>query len=284
MDGQQGRSRSVLGRAAPSRTATEATPSKEGGAMKRAAIYVRVSDESQVDGHSLDFQLADCNGQAEKDGFTVSEEHVYRDEGISATDALKRHAFQRMIADSKANPKPFERIYVWKSDRFARNREDAVVYKGLLRRAGVELVFVKEPIDSESPAGVLLEGMMEVVAKWYSVDLKQKVSRSRQRRIELGLANGDPPMGYARNPQTSEERPLPWIVVENEAAAVRETFERYATGNYAMPELADWLTSQGFVTRNKRASEEAKAKGWIIGPAAFTKDSVKDMLKNPLYY
>src|SRR4051812_8113874 len=105
--------------------------------MKRAAIYVRVSDESQVEGHSLDFQLQDCEAQACADGFGVDPVSIYRDEGFSAkSDA--RPEFQRMIADAKRHQ--FDRVYVWKWDRFARNREDAVVYKGLLRRAGIDLI------------------------------------------------------------------------------------------------------------------------------------------------
>src|SRR5688500_14257443 len=111
--------------------------------MGKAAIYIRVSDESQIEGHSLDFQLNDCQAMATRDGFSVSEQHIYRDEGISAKTALDRPSFQRMIVDAKSTPKPFERIYVWKLDRFARNREDAVVYKSLLRRAEVALISVK---------------------------------------------------------------------------------------------------------------------------------------------
>ncbi len=264
-----------------SKSAGAGPAAKEGEAVSRAAIYIRVSDEEQVKGHSLDFQLADCKEQAERDGFTISDEHIYKEPGVSAKTATKRPEFQKMIAEAKSRPRPFERIYVWKLDRFARNREDAVVYKGLLRQAGIELISVKEPLDKESAAGVLLEGMMEVVAEWYSADLKQKVSRSRQRRVDLGLANGDPPFGYARNPLSQKGSPLPWLKVEAEADAVRQMFEMYATGEHSMAQLADWLTGQGFCTHNKRKDV---SKGWITGAAPFTKESVKDMLKNAVFY
>src|SRR5205807_9615524 len=110
-----------------------------------AACYARVSSAEQVEGRSLDFQLQDMMEAAERDGFHVVD--VYRDEGFSAkTD--NRPEFQRMIADAQAGR--FSRIFVWKFDRFARNREDSAIYKGLLRRAGVQVVSVKEPTDGES--------------------------------------------------------------------------------------------------------------------------------------
>jgi len=167
--------------------------------MNRAAIYVRVSDESQVEGHSLDFQLEDCLRQAVLDGFGVAPERVYRDEGFSAKTAA-RPEFKRMVADAKE--RVFDRLYVWKWDRFARNREDAVTYKALLRKSGIELISIKEQFDTDTPAGALLEGVMEVVAEWYSADLRQKVARSRQHRLSLGLANGSPPFGYRINPES----------------------------------------------------------------------------------
>jgi site-specific DNA recombinase len=247
--------------------------------MSSAAVYIRVSDEQQVKGHSLDFQLTDCVAQARGDGFLVEEERIYRDEGFSATEAMKRPAFQRMVADAKAGQ--FRRIYVWKWDRFARNRTDAVLYKSLLRRdLGVEIVSVKDPIeDPNSPSGYLLEGMTEVVAGWYSLDLSQKVSRSRQRRAELGLYNGGLPFGYAADPRSVKGNPLPPVIVETEAELVRMAYERYAGGATSMQEIAQSINMTGAVTRNTRKDE---TKG-LTGPRPWGKESVKDVLGNPFY-
>ena len=45
---------------------------------------------------------------------------------------------------------------VWKLDRFARNRFDAVNYKYQLEKNGVHLVSVMEPI-SQGPEGIMVE-------------------------------------------------------------------------------------------------------------------------------
>lgn len=68
-------------------------------------------------------------------------------ESISGRKAEKRHDFQRMIGLAKTKPRPFSVIIVWKYSRFARNQEESIVYKSLLRRqCGIDVLSVSEPL------------------------------------------------------------------------------------------------------------------------------------------
>ena len=58
---------------------------------------------------------------------------------------------------------PFGAIVTWDNSRFARNREDAVTYKALLKRHGVRLFFVNEPLI-EGPVGSLVDSVLEALA------------------------------------------------------------------------------------------------------------------------
>jgi len=61
----------------------------------------------------------------------------------------------------------------YRTDRFARNREDAVVYKYLLRKkCEIDVIFVTQPFD-DSPIGQLLEGILECVDQFYSQNLSR---------------------------------------------------------------------------------------------------------------
>jgi len=131
----------------------------------RYAAYVRVSREEQVLGYSLEAQerlVRDWVGQQRGDlsGDLVV---VYRDEGHSArTD--DRPAFQQMVADARSGQ--FEAIVVHKFDRLARDRYDAVAYKTLWRsKLGIKVLSASEPSqDSDGALGMLVEGILEVVA------------------------------------------------------------------------------------------------------------------------
>ena len=63
-----------------------------------------------------------------------------------------------MIKDS--GKKLFDVVLVWKFDRFARNRFDSANYKMILKKNGVHLISVMEPI-AEGSQGILVETLVE---------------------------------------------------------------------------------------------------------------------------
>ena len=85
-----------------------------------AVIYARYSSDSQREA-SIEGQLRDCKAYAEKNGITVVGTYIDRAYSAKTDD---RPDFQRMIKDS--GKKIFDVVLVWKLDRFARNRFDAV--------------------------------------------------------------------------------------------------------------------------------------------------------------
>ena len=98
-----------------------------------AALYIRVSTHDQEE-LSPDSQKRLLLDYASSHGFLVSPVHIYQENGISGRSAEKRPAFQHMIADAKSQAHPFDVILVWKFSRFARNQEESIVYKSMLRK------------------------------------------------------------------------------------------------------------------------------------------------------
>ena len=113
--------------------------------LKIGCAYIRVSDESQ-DEYSPDSQLKKIRDYASKEGYIIPDEYVFYDDGISGRDVKKRVEFNRMIALAQEGSHPFEAIFVWKFSRCARNQEQAILFKNLLRKCGVSVVSVSEPI------------------------------------------------------------------------------------------------------------------------------------------
>ena len=102
--------------------------------MKVAAAYIRVSTDDQLE-YSPDSQLSQIRRYAKNNDFVLPEEYIFvEEEGRSGRNSAKRPEFMRMIATAKKNPKPFDAILVWKFSRFARNRQDSIVYKSMLRK------------------------------------------------------------------------------------------------------------------------------------------------------
>ena len=133
-------------------------------------IYARYSSHSQTE-QSIEGQLETCYEYAKKNGYTVIGEYIDRAQS-GTTD--KREEFQRMIADSDKHT--FEAVLVYQLDRFARNRYDSAVNKHRLKKNGVRVVSARENI-SDDASGILVEGVLESMAEYYSAELSQKIRR-----------------------------------------------------------------------------------------------------------
>ena len=145
-----------------------------------AVIYARFSSYNQTE-RSIEGQLEDCMSYAERNGYRVVKSYI--DRAKSGTDAEKRTDFQKMISDSASGQ--FDTVLVWKLDRFARNRYDSANYKHKLKKNGVKLVSVNEPV-SDDPTGIMLESILEGAAEYYSANLSQNVKRGIRVSLEHG--------------------------------------------------------------------------------------------------
>ncbi len=130
---------------------------------QRCALYARFSSREQAGTSTVESQLRDCRAYARQHGLVVVEDAIFVDRAREGTTTESREAFRAMIAAAQRVPRPFEQILVWKYSRFARSREDSAVFKGLLRRRGIEVVSVSEPVDKHSATGILNEGLIELI-------------------------------------------------------------------------------------------------------------------------
>ena len=202
-----------------------------------AVIYARYSSDSQREA-SIEGQLRDCKDYAEKNGITVVGTYIDRAYSAKTDD---RPDFQRMIKDS--GKKIFDVVLVWKLDRFARNRFDAVNYKYQLEKNGVHLVSAMEPI-SQGPEGIMVESMLIGMAEYYSAELALKVARGeRENALQCKYNGGVVPLGFT----IGKEDRLYHIDPET-APIVQEIFSRYADGEPA-EKIAASLNERGLRTR-----------------------------------
>lgn len=110
----------------------------------KTAIYARVSSDRQDVDLSISAQLKALREYAARNGHTVVKEYVDEAESGKTTD---RPQFREMINQARRVTKPFDLILVWKYSRFARNREDSIVFKAMLKKSGVRLTSINEPVE-----------------------------------------------------------------------------------------------------------------------------------------
>lgn len=230
--------------------------------MKTAAAYIRVSTEDQVE-FSPDSQLKAIRKYAKEHDLILPEEFVFADEGISGRKTDKRVQFQRMIGTAKLKPKPFDVILLWKFSRFARNREDSIVYKSMLRKqCGIEVVSISEQL-SEDKTSILIEALIEAMDEYYSLNLAEEVKRGMSEKFSRGGVVSQPPFGY---------RMQDGIFFPDETAApiVQMIFEDYLSGA-PVRQIARKLNEMGIRSRKGNAFENRTVEYILTNPVYIGK-------------
>jgi len=197
----------------------------------KVALYARVSSDQQAEkNNSIPSQLRLLHKYAEDHNMEIFKEYI--DEGESAL-SVNRPAFLEMISETKKQIPPFHAILVWKLSRFARNRQDSILYKSMLKKRGIDLISISEPID-DTPQGQLMEGVIEVIDEFYSAVLAQETLRGMIENARKGYRNGGFPIYGYKNIRVFDDRGNPktrYGVNETEAKVVRLIFKLYANGN-----------------------------------------------------
>lgn len=222
-----------------------------------AAAYVRVSTDEQTD-YSPTVQLEEIQTFAKKNGYHIPQEFIFSDEGISGKRADKRPAFQDMIRQARKKSNHIQYIIVHKYDRFARSKDDAVLYKALLKKDGVKVLSVKEPIPQDDKFAVIYESMLEAMAEYYSLNLAEEVKKTMTKKAELGEWQTTAPFGYR-----SQNKSL--AVVPDEAKMVRYIYEQYIAGT-SMFAISRQMNEMGYRTHRGNVFENRTIQYIINNP------------------
>ena len=204
--------------------------------MKTAVIYARYSSNSQTE-QSIEGQLRVCQQFAQTNDLLIVD--TYIDRAMTGTND-NRVAFQKMLADSKK--KQFDYVIVYKLDRFARNKFEAVNNRQKLKENGVRLISAMENIP-DTPEGNLMESLLEGFNQYFSEELRQKVNRGlKESWIKGNATGGNGLFGY-------DIVNKKYVVNAYETQIVQEIFTKYAQGYKAVAIVKD-LQARGAKRKN----------------------------------
>ena len=205
-------------------------------------LYARVSSEKQDTDLSISAQLKALREYAHKNGWEVVREFV--DEAETGRTA-SRPAFRDMVSLARRPQKPFDAILVWKYSRFARSREDSILYKAMLKKAGVQVISINEPFDN-SPTGRLMEGIIESLDEFYSDNLGEEVTRGMRESASRGFyLSASPPYGYRKvRVQDGNKERTKLELVSAEAHVVKSMFDAIMNGQ-GLIDIVKGLNNRG---------------------------------------
>lgn len=150
-----------------------------------------------------------------------------------------------MVSLARRPQKPFDAILVWKYSRFARSREDSIVYKTMLRKNGVQVISITEPFE-DTPTGRLLEAMIESLDEFYSANLGEEITRGLRESASRGFyLHSRPPYGYRKVKVRDGEKDRPRLEIEpHQAQIVVSVFNDVLEGK-GLKEMVKELNNSG---------------------------------------
>jgi site-specific DNA recombinase len=227
---------------------------------KTVCIYVRVSDQRQVKGTSIEMQEAECRAWCKSSGYSV--ERVFVEPGVSAK-TTNRPVLQEMLSYIVSEPKwSITAVVVWKFDRFTRSFDDGVILRLQLRDLGVQVLSATEKTDT-TPEGIFIQRIHDANSELDNSKRSQRALSGMKYRVSQGRYVWRAPTGYLNG-----RRGEPSLVIDPmRGPLVKRLFEIVASGT-SRAEALRHVTQLGL--RSVNGAELA--------------DETRDhILRNPIY-
>lgn len=262
----------------------------------RVAIYIRVSTDEQVERYGIPLQreallaLIKSRPKLEggRDGMIlagVKDEYIYIDQGVSGTVELaQRPAFSKLIEDITLAPvdqRPFDVVAVYRIDRFARSLKILLEAIDFFEDNGVKFISANESIDTSTPFGRAMLGIIGVIAELERATIKQRTIAGREQAFEAGTVLGvNAPFGYIKDPNKK------YKVLEPEAVIVQQIFDMFVNEDRSVEYIARQLTKQEVLSPEVSAIRYLKRKGSSLKKTSISywrPNRIMVILKDEIY-
>lgn len=230
---------------------------RRNGAMKRVAIYARISDDREGSGLGVARQVRECDALCKQRRWRVA--GVYEDNDVSASrySRKRRPGYDALLDAVRAGE--VAGIVAWHTDRLHRRPAELERFIDVIETAGVEVHTVKSgELNLNTPTGRLVARQLGSIAAYES---EHKGDRIRSKAREMAEA-GAPALsstrmfGYEIDGMT---------ICKHEAREVRRAVKRVLAGESFYAVMQDW---------NARGVKTTKGNEWV--PTTF-----KRMLTSP---
>jgi DNA invertase Pin-like site-specific DNA recombinase len=234
-----------------------------------AAIYARKSTDEGAkaeEAKSVTRQIEHGKEYARSKGWTVLDDHIYKDDGVSGAEWQKREGLARLLNALKPKP-PFQVLIMSEESRLGREQIETSYTLKKITEAGVRVFFYLE--DKERKLDTATDKLLFSVTNFAAEMEREKASqRTRDKHVALvkaGYVTSGRVYGYNNvrvGSHTERE------VTETEAAVVRRIFSRRAEG-WGAYRIAEELETLGIPSPR--------------GKATWTEAQVNIICRNPLY-
>jgi site-specific DNA recombinase len=209
--------------------------------MTRAVIYTRISRDDEGDALGVKRQERDCRQLADTKGYEIAD--VLSDNDISSNGKKRRPGYDQLLEGLRDGR--YEAVIAWKFDRLSRTG-----IRGLNRLLDAldsrPLVCVMDSVDTSTPMGEGVAGMIASMAKQEARNTGDRVRRKKDELAETGKPSGGArAFGFQADGMRHDRR---------EAKLIREAVRRLLAGTSLAEIAREW--------DRRKVRQVAGGQGW----------------------
>jgi site-specific DNA recombinase len=196
--------------------------------------YLRVSTDEQADcGFSLQHQETMLIKYCEINQYNIVDIYTEDCSGKS----FDRPEWKKIMSFIKNNRNKVDLILCNRWDRFSRNQYDSLTVIKELRKYGVTVNTVEQPLDISNPDNKILLSLYLSIPEVENDKISMRIGEGSWRARNEGCWTAQAPKGYDdfRDGKKSTLRP------NSEASLMIEAFNMLASGTYSGDEVRKWL-------------------------------------------
>ncbi len=246
---------------------------------RKAAIYVRISEDKTGAGLGIERQEDDCRALAGRLDWEVVE--VYTDNDISAYSGKPRPGYRALLAALRAGDA--DAVICWHTDRLHRSPVELEEYIEVCQPREIPTQTVKAgPLDLATPSGRLMARQLGAYARFESEHHSDRAKRQRRQAATSGRWSGGlRPYGYSAAGMTLDEAEadhLRWMAAEVLSGTSLRAIARKMNADGAFTSQGRPWTPRGvaLVLQRPRNAGLSQHQGEVIGrgewPAVMSED------------
>ena len=216
--------------------------------IQNCVIYTRVSSKEQMDNNqSLEWQKKYCMEYAIKNKLNIQ---GYFGGTYESAKSDERKEFTRMLKFVKSSKEKISYILVYSLDRFSRTGDSAIYISGELKKTGVNIMAVTQPIDTNSHSGALQQNIQFIFSKYDNDLRRQKTIDGMREKLLKGGWIGIVPTGYSYQKGMEKQT----IYLNDDAPLIKMAFEERAKG-HTYQQISAKLASLGLKKHFQKFTE-----------------------------
>ena len=182
----------------------------------------------------------------------------YRDEGVSGS-TLDRAGLQDLLIRCQED-KSIYAVVVTESDRAARGNLSYITLRETLKKFGVKLVAVTQPMINDSEEGEMVGEILGAINGFFSKLTRRKSMRALDEKASRGWYPSRAPLGYKNVNIGTEDAPNRIIETDEEKALYVKRIPKLYNQGFSYQEIADRFHDEGLRGKNngKVSPEEVR--------------------------